>query len=312
MAPSASVGAVDLAVTSAGGDAGRWLTGGWLAATAWLLTLPAGFTLLWPHTAARALRATPGEAARDGVWIWRHGPRQALAALATRLRRFGEPDVPDLAGPGGLSAIAAIPEVLALDPFHARRAASANGDCGEGGCGADHAAAEAAAALDEAGSTAGGDEDADELPAVQMPMDLEHEIAGWRHSSDGWQLPPIDALHEAEPAASEAQNNARRADLIVETLASLASPPPSRRSTRGPPSPSSASSPAGTCAPAPSSSATPRAISCSTRPASPAPRRSRSRARASASTASPRSPTTSRSRSPRPRCASRRPSLASR
>ena len=219
--PSASVGAVDLAVTSAGGDAGRWLTSGWLAATAWLLTLPAGFTLLWPHTAARALRATPGEAARDGVWIWRHGPRQALAALATRLRRFGEPDVPDLAGPGGLSAIAAIPEVLALDPFHARRAASANGDCGEGGCGADHAAAEAAAALDEAGSTAGGDEDADELSAVQMPMDLEHEIAGWRHSSDGWQLPPIDALHEAEPAASEAQNNARRADLIVETLASF-------------------------------------------------------------------------------------------
>ncbi|MDA1061746.1 MAG: hypothetical protein O2895_02375, partial [Chloroflexi bacterium] len=34
--PSASVGAVDLSATSAGGDAGRWLTSGWLVASAWL------------------------------------------------------------------------------------------------------------------------------------------------------------------------------------------------------------------------------------------------------------------------------------
>ena len=221
--PSASVGAVDLGATSAGGDAGRWLTGGWLAATAWLLTLPAGFALLWPRTAARMLRATPGEAARDGAWLWRHGPRQALAELGGRLRRFGEPDVPDV------SDLGAIPEVLALDPFHARRAPGANGDCNGGGCGADHAApddASAPATAPHAGHALDEDdgdatEEDDEAPAVQMPMDLEHEIAGWRHSSDGWQLPPIDALHEAEPATSALQDNARRAQLIVDTLSSF-------------------------------------------------------------------------------------------
>ena len=211
--PSASVGAVDLGATSAGGDAGRWLTGGWLAAAAWLLTLPAGFALLWPRTAARMLRATPAEAARDGAWLWRHGPRQALASLGARLRRFGEPDVPDLGD---------IPEVQALDPFHARRAPSANGNGGASGAdGAtlDDASAIAAHALHDDDGEAS--EEDDEAPAVQMPMDLEHEIAGWRHSSDGWQLPPIDALHEAEPAASALKDNARRAQLIVDTLASF-------------------------------------------------------------------------------------------
>jgi S-DNA-T family DNA segregation ATPase FtsK/SpoIIIE len=210
--PSAAVGAVDLGVTSAGGDLGRWFTNGWLVGAAWLLALPAGFALLWPRTAVRALRAAPGEAARDGAWLWGHGPRQGIAALGARLQRFGEPDVPEH-----------VPDVAALDPFHERRAPNANGDCDQGGCGADHAAPAATAlpAVPREDEREAADAVEDERPAVQMPMDLEHGVAAWRHSSDGWQLPPIDVLRESEPIAPELQDNARRARLIVDTLASF-------------------------------------------------------------------------------------------
>ena len=52
-------------------------------------------------------------------------------------------------------------------------------------------------------------------------MDLEHGADEWRHSADGWQLPPIEVLRTIKPAAPELQDNQRRAQLIVETLASF-------------------------------------------------------------------------------------------
>ena len=194
--PDTRIGSVDLGETSAGGDLGRLLTGGWPLGLAWLATLPAAFALLWPRTAARLLRATPGEIARDGIWLWRHGPRQTAAGLAARLRRYGDPGMPQ-------------PE--AHDPFFELRAplpenlaapVDANGDAG-----AEEIRPEE-------------DED-DGRAAVQIPMDLEHEAGEWRHSSDGWQLPPIELLRENVPAPAGLRDNKQRAELIVETLASF-------------------------------------------------------------------------------------------
>ena len=194
--PETRVGSVDLGGTSAGGDLGRLLTGGWLLGLAWLATLPAAFALLWPRTAARLLRATPGEIARDGIWLWRHGPRQAAAGLAARLRRYGDP---------GISQ----PE--AHDPFFELRAPLPE---------------KLAAPIDANGDARAEEirpeEDEDEgRAAVQIPMDLEHEAGEWRHSSDGWQLPPIELLRENVPAPAGLRDNERRAELIVETLASF-------------------------------------------------------------------------------------------
>ena len=193
--PDTRVGGVDLAVASAGGDAGRLLTSGWLAGVGWLATLPLGFALLWPRTAQRLLRATPGEIARDGVWLWRHGPRQLAAAAAERVRRFGKSDLPD----------------SSRDPFFELRASLP----------ADFAPQREVAVEAAADPEPVGREDEEEPPAKQMPMDLEHEVAGWRHSSDGWQLPPIELLAEVEPPPPELGDQQRRADLIVETLASF-------------------------------------------------------------------------------------------
>ena len=207
--PDAAIGGVALADASAGGAAGRWLSG-WPVALAWLATLPAGLALLQPERAKRLLRASPGAAAKSGRWLWRHGPRQAVAALDARMRRFGEPgDDPALADLEALRAARLARE--AADP--PRTLAAADG-------GDAPTAASAAPAADADGE--GEDEqDEDGRPAVQIPMDMEHEADGWRHSADGWQLPPLDILRAADPAASDERDNERRARLIEETLASF-------------------------------------------------------------------------------------------
>ena len=60
----------------------------------------------------------------------------------------------------------------------------------------------------------------DREPA-QIPMDLDTPADQWRHSADGWQLPPIELLTETATAVSGGADNERRAQLIVDTLASF-------------------------------------------------------------------------------------------
>ena len=92
--PETRVGSVDLGETSAGGDLGRLLTGGWLLGLAWLATLPAAFALLWPRTAARLLRATPARSRATGSGSGatdharrRQASRRGCAATAIRASR---------------------------------------------------------------------------------------------------------------------------------------------------------------------------------------------------------------------------------
>ena len=206
--PDVVIGGVRLDAASAGGEAGRWLSSSTLVGLGWLLAAFAGFTLLWPRTSARIARATPGASIRASVWVWRHGPRQALAALVASVQRFGKSDVPNAA------------EIAALRARHASTVAN----------GTAAAAAAPETSPDEAPAPTSLDipdeeeqsEDAEaSRPAVQIPMDMEHGAAAWRHSADGWQLPPMDLLRKIEPAAPRAHSNERRAELIVETLASF-------------------------------------------------------------------------------------------
>ena len=210
--PDVVIGGIGLDAASAGGEAGRWLSGSVLVGLGWILTGLAGFTLLWPRTSARIARATPGASIRASVWAWQHGPRQAIAALVASVRRFGESDVPNAA------------EINAL---RARRVgADTNGTAAVAAPAPDTGVDEAPAPadLDDLDAPEEAEEPADdgnERPAVQIPMDMEHGAAAWRHSSDGWQLPPMDLLQRAEPAAPAIQSNEHRAQLIVDTLASF-------------------------------------------------------------------------------------------
>ena len=206
--PDVQIGGVGLDAVSAGGDAGRWLTGSLLAGLGWLATAVAGFTLLWPRTSARIARSTPRASVRASSWVWQHGPRQALAGLVAGVKRLGQSDVPN-AG-----------ELQALRARRARPATNGTAAAPETTPEAPTDATEAPTDLDAPVDDEEAEEDTSR-PAVQIPMDMEHDVAEWRHSSDGWQLPPMDLLRKAEPAAPAAHSNERRAQLIVDTLASF-------------------------------------------------------------------------------------------
>ena len=52
-------------------------------------------------------------------------------------------------------------------------------------------------------------------------MDMETPADQLRHSEDGWQLPPVTLLGEEQDRESRTVDNARRAQLIVDTLDSF-------------------------------------------------------------------------------------------
>ena len=212
--PAAEVGTVDLALQSAGGETGRWLTANGAATLAWALTLPLGFVLLWPRTAVAMLRAVPRAASRGLAAFWQlglhraagHAVGLALASLRRR-RRSAAPSASEydgeypLAGPSEPS-LASAP----ADPTAFPEAAESEIEAVE----------EPVAPFDERD---GGDDD--EESGTQIPMDMETAADTWRHSSDGWQLPPIDLLHEGSQASSGALDSEHRARVIEETLASF-------------------------------------------------------------------------------------------
>ncbi|MEX2228098.1 MAG: hypothetical protein WEB13_00520, partial [Dehalococcoidia bacterium] len=94
--PASRVGGVDLGVHSAGGDAARLLSAGVAGPLVWTAAFFAAFALLWPRTAARLVRATPGRVAYALAWLWalglhraawrgiRAGARGAGRAIASR------------------------------------------------------------------------------------------------------------------------------------------------------------------------------------------------------------------------------------
>ena len=198
--PESTVGSVQLAEHSAGGDFGRALTGSWIALALWLLTAPLGFALLWPRTARRGLEATQGLSKRLAAWAWSRLVALGLHRAAGRgLRRAGSAVASKASS--AVSRSSAPPAVL-----------------------------EAPAAPESAEDDLGTPESTPEPPKrrrpepktpVQISMDMSHAVDEWRHSADGWQLPPITGLKEAPAAIDSKPDNERRAKLIVETLASF-------------------------------------------------------------------------------------------
>ncbi|MFA7296352.1 MAG: DNA translocase FtsK [Dehalococcoidia bacterium] len=201
--PDATVGTVQLTEHSAGGDLGRALTGSWVALALWLLTAPLGFALLWPRTARRGLEATPGLSKRFAAWAWARLVALGLHRMAGRgLKRAGTAVASKASSAVSRSSA---PAAVAEPPV-------------------------AVAAPEAIEDDLDAPEPAPEPPKrrrpepkapVQITMDMAHAVDEWRHSSDGWQLPPITGLQEAPAAIDSKPDNERRAKLIVETLASF-------------------------------------------------------------------------------------------
>ena len=201
--PATSLGGADLAMHSAGGDLGRALTSTPIAVTLWLVTLPLGFALLWPLTARELAGRAPGGLASAGHWLWaRLVALGAHRAAARWLRRAGT---------------ALRTRVLGRRVAASRHPLSIEALAGP---------AEPSLAIDEADKF-------EEMPPVkpkreraprapvQISMDMARGVEEWRHSSDGWQLPPVSMLLAAPIVVEDGPDNERRAQLIVDTLASF-------------------------------------------------------------------------------------------
>ncbi len=211
--PLFTVDGVDLEAASAGGALGRSLTT-WPRQLPWLLCLPAGFALLWPRTATRLARRAPraAAAAARSLWRWRLDRRawRGVRALGGAVGRFPsllralvasvQPGPPaeeraPVSQPSSISELAGPPEPTLLSTPRA-----------------------GTPAVEDLAPPA---EEKRESPPTQIVMDLERPAGEWRHSGDGWQLPPLSLLEDAAVSENSASDNSRRAELIVETLASF-------------------------------------------------------------------------------------------
>ena len=213
--PITRVGGVDLSVHSAGGDAARLLTTGGVGPLVWIAAFLAAFALLWPRTTARLARATPGRVGYALAWLWALGLHRSLGRgllaggrgagrLIARSRgeREHRPTIEDeieamLAGQAAPASAEPPPEIA---PAVAITEPESD---------IEHAAEPATSGRGR------------RRKASQLPMDLETPAGALRHSADGWQIPPINILKLIPPGKGSAVDNARRAKLITETLASF-------------------------------------------------------------------------------------------
>jgi hypothetical protein len=90
--PDATVGSVDFATVSAGGNLGRTLNTNLWSGLAWAMTCPVAFTLLWPRTALQVAKNSPRWTWDTLQWLWDLGIHRAigraLASLPTLVRRL--------------------------------------------------------------------------------------------------------------------------------------------------------------------------------------------------------------------------------
>ncbi|MGE3961558.1 MAG: DNA translocase FtsK [Dehalococcoidia bacterium] len=207
--PDATVGSVDFASVSAGGDLGRLLNANLWVGLAWILTFPVAFALLWPRTALQIAKNAPRWTWDTLQWIWDLGIHRAigrgLASLPALVRRLN--DRVDARAPQRDDEVLDAP----LPPLPAEVATVAGP--------ADPALAEAVPAKKKRAKRV---EPEEERPAAQLGMDMETPVDEWRHSADGWQLPPSKLLKPQPAATDRAADNQRRAQLIEQTLFSFA------------------------------------------------------------------------------------------
>jgi len=177
---------VPLADVTLGGDAGHALTHTPLGLALWLACLAGASAVLWPRVSVRTLSMGP-PAART-LWSWRIPQRTARMVIDgfRALLMSGEGETASM---GPATVVFAPPEPSAPVADEAETAALPR------------RAAKAARLQDEDG-------DSEELP---IP----------RPGGGGWPRPPRDILVASPSPEVAAQDNAARAQLIIDTLASF-------------------------------------------------------------------------------------------
>lgn len=218
-----TVAGVEFREVTLGGAIGRALVSSYLGALVWIVSLGAALGLLAPRLTMLVLRAI----GRGLAYAWaERWPHRALAALGRALAIAARTLVSLFqrtrhAGEGGPVIGAPAPAASSVAGAIVYRPRIAPGAphsdvVGIGGVAAPEPppAVETEAVAPPEPEPGPPPDEADELD--------EAEAAGAAAADrGGWQLPPIELLQEPKPSSDRKHDNAARAQLIVDTLASF-------------------------------------------------------------------------------------------
>ena len=204
--PAWRLGDTALTDVSAGGNLGRLLTGSPTGILAWLGLGMAAFAATWPRLATAALMRAP-DVART-VWSWRIPQRTWDGVRAVVEFVFPTRPAPEPTQRVPLDALTAGAGEAGPASFDEQ----VHPEAWEGDAEAALPPLETATPAD-----AGGVQ-------VELPLDTApgtEDAQGKRRSGDGWELPPLEVLADVALEQSGQPDNAVRARLIVDTLASF-------------------------------------------------------------------------------------------
>ena len=208
-----SVGTVDFHRVTLGGTFGHALFGGFLGTVAWLCLLILSVVLLAPGFARWCAINVP----RGFEIAWeRRWPHRAASATARWMQMaFQRPDAVEADQRGEAFAIGGA--VLEDAPIVYRPRVDAASPSSTLGAGAAAAFGGPAPELPSVAAVAdvAGDEDEDDGP--DEPQQLGLSLDG----RPAWQLPAIEMLNAPQTSTTRTHDNAARAQLIVDTLASF-------------------------------------------------------------------------------------------
>lgn len=213
-----TVAGVQLRDFTLGGEIGHTIVTGWVNVLVWIASAVVALALLAPHSSLMALRYS----GRGVAYAWeRRWPHQVLASfwrglttIARLFRRRKRDGTAVIGGAESQSAVEFDPSPIIFRPRVEPGAPHAD-EVAEAPTAQYEDETEASVQPDPVDSY---EDDPDDIPE---PVDEEepHQLAF--EDKSGWQLPPIELLQEPKPSRNHKHDNAARAQLIVDTLASF-------------------------------------------------------------------------------------------
>lgn len=229
-----TVAGVQLRDVTLGGEIGHTIVTGWINVLVWIASAVLALALLAPRPSLMVLRET----GRGLAYAWaQRWPHQVLASVGRGLAsvwrglvvvagllrrhggRVGSPVIGGpseeaaLAGPAGESTSSAIIFRPRIEPGapHADEATSPSPPAAQFEDETDPAV--------ESEPVESSEEDPHDAPDPDFDEEEPRQLA--LEDKGGWQLPPIELLQEPKPSRDHKHDNAARAQLIVDTLASF-------------------------------------------------------------------------------------------
>ncbi|MYD27801.1 MAG: DNA translocase FtsK [Dehalococcoidia bacterium] len=213
-----TVAGVQLRDVTLGGEIGHTIVTGWINVLVWIASAVVALALLVPRPSLTALQYT----GRGLAYAWeRRWPHQVLASfwrgLTTIARLFRRRERAGTAVIGGAESQSAVefePSPIIFRPRVEPGAPHAD-EVAEAPTAQFEDETEAPAEPDPVDSYEDAPDDMPEPVEEEEPHQLAFE------DKSGWQLPPIELLQEPKPSRNHKHDNAARAQLIVDTLASF-------------------------------------------------------------------------------------------